>query len=732
MASLEMKKYDFNLNIAQRIEDTFYAKEMWPVVYVLSDSGIKKAYVGETTDALSRLQTHLKTKSKAKLKEAHLISSDKFNKSATLDIESNLIKYLSADGQYKLINGNLGLVDHSYYQREEVYWDIFKDIWNKMKAAGLARHSLEHINNTDLFKYSPYKTLNKEQRQGLEDIIDQLLSNGDKSIIVEGGAGTGKSILAIFLFKLIKTDLEDFSFAEFGDEDSKFFYKVKQLKQMYPNPKMALVVPMSSFRETLQRVFRQINGLKSSMVVGPTEVVKGKYDIVLVDEAHRLRKRTNLGAYFGAFDKANKRLGLDKHVGNELAWVEMQATKKIYFYDKGQSIKPSDVDQADFENLEKRTNCEKVQLKSQFRARGGNGYVKFLDDLLSLSIESGNVFKHKDYEFKLFNSIENFVKAIKEKDGDFGLCRMVAGYSWKWQSNKEGKPDFDIEIDDLRLKWNSVAKDWINSINAANEVGCIHTTQGYDLNYTGIIFGNEIVYNPDTDKIEIRKENYYDANGQNGINDPEVLKQYILNIYKTVMLRGIRGTYLYVCNSALREYLSQRMEIADGKQRVEEKNDEPKIECVSNPIPFVNAIPLYDLRAAAGAFSELQSVKDTDWIVPPDDIRLTDNLFACQVIGESMNKIIPNGSICIFKKYAGGSRDGLIVLCEHESFESSESGSAYTVKEYSSKKEDVEGSWRHTKIVLIPRSTSDSFQPLILEENEVEDFRVIGIFERLM
>ncbi len=113
------------------------------------------------------------------------------------------------------------------------------------------------------------------------------------------------------------------------------------------------------------------------------------------------------------------------------------------------------------------------------------------------------------------------------------------------------------------MKWNTTNEDWINSPNAFNEVGCIHTTQGYDLNYTGIIFGKEITYNPETKQIEIDASQYFDKKGKQGIEDPETLKAYILNIYKTMMLRGIRGAfvyvyvYVYVYDEGLKEYLKE-------------------------------------------------------------------------------------------------------------------------------------------------------------------------------
>src|SRR5690606_14284703 len=117
----------------------------------------------------------------------------------------------------------------------------------------------------------------------------------------------------------------------------------------------------------------------------------------------------------------------------------------------------------------------------------------------------------------------------------------VAGYAWPWISRKD--PDaYDIQIADVQLRWNRTTIDFINTPGAEHEVGCIHTTQGYDLNYAGVIFGHEIRYDAKLDQIVIDKDSYHDRNGKQTIDDPEELKQYILNIYKTIMLRGIKGT----------------------------------------------------------------------------------------------------------------------------------------------------------------------------------------------
>ena len=719
-----IKKYDFDSNLFNEFNTAHYVKDLWPVVYILSDGTVNEAYVGETTDAYARMSSHLKNNIKNKLSAVHLISSERFNKSATLDIESNLIKYISGDGQYKLINGNIGLANHNYYQKKEVYWDIFKSIWDKLRSVGIAKHPIDYIDNSDLFKYSPYKTLTSEQKSGLLVIMKSLLDNTYKSIIVEGGAGTGKTVLAIFLFKLLNTNNDDFNFEEFGDEEFEFMEIVLKLKDKFPNPQMALVVPMSSFRTTLKKVFKNIKGLNANMVIGPAEIVKDTFDIVVVDESHRLRRRVNLGAYFRAFDVVCEKLNLDKHTCNELDWIKKQSESAIYFYDENQSIKPSDVKKEDFDKLKQDSFSKTEYLKSQFRSRGGNDYVKYIDNLLRCKLTNSDViFNSKEYELILFDSIDDIISEIKSRDVENGLSRLVAGYSWPWMTNKkDSKQDYDIEIENKRLKWNSTNIDWVNSESSRDEVGCIHTTQGYDLNYTGIIFGNEITYDKATNQVKILKENYYDVNGKQSIVDPEELKDFILNIYKTIMLRGIKGTYVYVCDKNLRDYFSQFIPLfkIEKETSVFKQND---------VIPYVNSIPLFDLNVAAGNFSELQTVSDCEWIALPDSYKPSNDLFACKVVGESMNKIIPNGSTCMFRKYTGGSRDGKIVLVEHTSIQDPDFGSGYTVKEYRSKKKIEDDIWGHESIVLKPLSFDLLYDAIELTQDELVDLKVIGVFE---
>ena len=147
---------------------------------------------------------------------------------------------------------------------------------------------------------------------------------------------------------------------------------------------------------------------------------------------------------------------------------------------------------------------------------------------------------------------------------------------------------------------------------------------------------------------------------------------------------------------------------------------------------LINPIPLYDFYAAAGTFSEMQSNSDFTLIEGPEKIDPKNDYFACKIIGESMNRVIPNGSICLFKKYSGGSRNGKIVLVENMDIQDQDFNSAFTIKVYSSEKEVSDEGWMHTSIVLRPNSLDDSFKNIIINEEDGAGMRVVGEFVKIL
>jgi hypothetical protein len=181
------------------------------------------------------------------------------------------------------------------------------------------------------------------------------------------------------------------------------------------------------------------------MVIGPAELASKKYDLVIVDEAHRLRRRVNLGSYFNAFDKASEKLGFDKEVNTELDWVLKQSQKSLLFYDRFQTIKPSDVARTQFEELEHSKGTRMEVLKNQFRSKGGNDFVSFIYDLLDGNSAKLKRFQHPHFELKLFEDLQEMQDAIREQERVHQLSRLVAGYAWEWISKKNPTQKAEIE-----------------------------------------------------------------------------------------------------------------------------------------------------------------------------------------------------------------------------------------------------------------------------------------------
>lgn len=188
--------------------------------------------------------------------------------------------------------------------------------------------------------------------------------------------------------------------------------------------------------------------------------------------------------------------------------------------------------------------------------------MQFIQNLFSLNQQPA-IYHKSDYDIQIFDNANEMVEAIKVKDSEYGLCRNIAGFSWPWTTKNltyqeaVQKGLYDIDIQGYHYIWNTESE-WINSENAINEIGCIHRIQGYDLNYTGLIIGNELTYDDINKCFVLNKNAYYDTKGKNGTDDDSLLS-YILNIYKVNLTRGIRGTYIYACDAKLRQYLKDHI-----------------------------------------------------------------------------------------------------------------------------------------------------------------------------
>jgi DUF2075 family protein len=521
--SLNIRSYKFERSSIPILEQLLTGNN-WPVVYILENSS--DAYIGETISAHRRIGNHLDNPDRKCFKRFHLIEHETFNKSATLDIEALLIEHIAADEVFMLHNGNVGLRNHNYFKKE-YYQELFKEIWKELTKKGLAQKSLSEIENSDLFKYSPFKRLTMDQYDIVAQITKIIRSTENSVSIINGEPGSGKTVLAVYLTK----------------------YLLSETATSTVN--IGIVLPQTSLRDTVRKIFRHVKRLKASMVLGPSDVVNSTeiFDVLIVDESHRLTQRRNLANY-STFDDACRKIGVDPIGCSQVDWILKKCRHAIFLYDSRQTVKPSDVDKHVFDKLQQTSN--NFVLTSQLRVLAGEKYSHFLDDILRNKLTEHLAFS--GYDLRLFKNLRDMVDAIKKLDREYGLCRLVAGYAWEWVS-KENKDLFDIEIQNQQLKWNSTVKDWINSPNAPNEVGCIHTVQGYDLNYVGVIIGPELTY--ENGEMTFHADRYKDRYGKHSSLTDKELFSYIVNIYKTLMTRGILGTYLFACDEGLSNYLNE-------------------------------------------------------------------------------------------------------------------------------------------------------------------------------
>ncbi|MGZ1490591.1 DNA/RNA helicase domain-containing protein [Brevibacterium sediminis] len=542
----------------------------WPVVYVMDNNN--EVYIGESLNVEGRMRQHLKSKTKQQLQSVRVVLDDTFNKSACLDLESFLIRMFHGDGNRQVLNLNAGITDADYFDRD-TYNKTFRQIFEELRTQeNLFKRTIPQIINSDLFKLSPFKSLNHDQAIAVDDILEgffnDLESGVDNTVVVEGNPGTGKTVIAIYLLKLLE-DIRRHDSEEPLDFDSIFsdYFTPEHAKLLKPL-KFALVVPQQSLRDSIAKVFKQTPGLSKDMVLTPFQVGESaeQFDLLVVDEAHRLNQRANQasGPLNKKFIEINEKLfGWDDPQKTQLDWIRTQSHHSILMLDVGQTVRPADLPATTTQELSSRARAASrfYRLQTQMRISADQDYVGYIRKVLSDKPPASRE-DFGAYDLRMFTDLGEMRRELQKREEEHGLSRLVAGYAWPWQS-KNNKTAYDIELDGQQMRWNTTTTDWINSPKSVEEVGSIHTVQGYDLNYVGVIIGNDLRYAPDAGKLVFDRANYHDKKGRE--NNPKLgikysdedLLEYVKNIYSVLLTRGIRGTYIYVCDPYLRERMKE-------------------------------------------------------------------------------------------------------------------------------------------------------------------------------
>lgn len=567
--SFQIKNYSFDQSTINNLARADHLEENWPVVYQIYNN--QQIYIGETTNLKNRMNQHLANAEKSSLKHGSLkvVFDETFNKSAALDLESYLIQYFSGDGKFRVLNRNDGMCDRDYYGREN-YRKTFEEIWNRLRELKIADKTISEINNSELFKFSPYKNLNFEQLNVVTEIvqnIDEAITSNTKSLsVIDGDAGTGKTIVIMYLAKLL-ADLQSFDNKNDDiDDESNFniFFELENINQKFKNKSIALVIPQPSLCGRIRKIFDKIDlGDANIKIFSPIQFGKSNddFDITLVDEAHLLKVGVT-GTLGKQVHEIDQKIFGNTDIHSELEWIMAKSKNVVMVFSDQQRIRPANISKSDILKYSDEYNMRKYWLKTQMRSLGGKKYIDYIHDILSNDLRSTQKEIFKGFEAKIFTHIQDFVAAMQKRESEYGLSRMVAGFAWKW-SSKEDKREYDIRIDGMEFRWNSTQNNWIGSKNAPEEVGSIYTVQGDDLNYVGIIIGNDLLYRNGklifnreacADSGAMKRSQRQVANNEQ-ISEDDMLEQ-ILRTYRILMNRAVKGVYIYACDEELSKYLA--------------------------------------------------------------------------------------------------------------------------------------------------------------------------------
>lgn len=567
--SFQIRNYSFDQKSISNLAIKNHLEENWPVVYQIYNN--QQIYIGETTNLKNRMNQHLANVEKSSLRHGSVkvVFDETFNKSAALDLESYLIQYFSGDGKFKVLNRNDGMCDRDYYKKDD-YRKTFEEIWNRLRELKIADKTISEINNSELFKFSPYKNLNFEQLNVVTEIvqnIDEAIKRNIKSLsVIDGDAGTGKTIVIMYLAKLL-ADLQSFDNRNDDiDDESNFnvFFELERINQSFKNKSIALVIPQPSLCGRIRKIFDKIDlGDANIRIFSPVQFGKcdDNFDITLVDEAHLLKVGVT-GTLGKQVHEIDQKIFGNTNIHSELDWIMAKSKNVVLVFSDQQRIRPANINKSDVDNYAEDFNKRNYYLKTQMRSHGGKKYIDYIHDVLSNNFRPTQKETFDNFETKIFDNIHDFVNAMEQREAEHGLCRMVAGFAWEWKT-KRNKYAYDIEIDGVKFRWNSTQNNWIGSKNAPKEVGSIYTVQGDDLNYVGIIIGNDLIYRDG--KLMFNRASYADsgamkrsqrqvANNEK-INEADMLEQ-ILRTYRILMNRAVKGIYVYVCDKELNNYLN--------------------------------------------------------------------------------------------------------------------------------------------------------------------------------
>lgn len=376
-----------------------------------------------------------------------------------------------------------------------------------------------------------------EQKVVYEEILSaarQSAADGRKRvIIVQGGPGTGKSVVAINL--LAQLTRED-QFCQYVSKNSA------------PRNVYAKKLKGSLKKSSIDNLFKGSGSY--------VEAEKDMLDTILADEAHRLNTKSGMFHTLGE---------------NQIKEIIRAAKCSVFFIDESQRVTLQDIGSVDeirkWAKLEG-ADVKEMELTSQFRCNGSDGYLAWLDNTLEIRETANPDMKEIDYDIRILESPIEMQSLIIERNRSSGnRARILAGYCWNWI--KEGFNNsqiHDIKIGDFEISWNlKNTTTFAIDEDSVNEAGCIHTSQGLEFDYVGVIIGDDMRYEDGRIVTDFTKRARTDSSlkgikklyRENPQKAEKTADEIIKNTYRTLMTRGMKGCYIYCTDPKLAAHLRE-------------------------------------------------------------------------------------------------------------------------------------------------------------------------------
>jgi DUF2075 family protein len=370
--------------------------------------------------------------------------------------------------------------------------------------------------------------------------IKKSEKNNEKSVvIVKGSPGTGKTVIALHIF------------AEMAEKKKSIFFSSKS-------------------KPLIEALKHKIGKNDAKILFAslypfvPSKVKENQHDILLIDEAHRIGKTSN-HQYTKSIDRTDM---------PQIEQLIRCAKTSVFFIDDKQVIRSLEIGNTELiKEAAKKYNCtvKEVSLVSQFRCSGSDNYLDWLESVLGHSNAKKTFDVEKDrFEFKIFDSPETLYETIKQKDAEKGkTARLTAGFCWIWSKklDENGELIKDVKIGNFAMPWETHEKisppkgyvkwyEWAYKPEGIKQVGCIYTAQGFEFDYIGVIVGSDLKYDKNKDCL---------IADPNGTKDPilkrstEKFDEYVKNIYRVLMSRGMKGCYVYFVDKEVEKFFKSRM-----------------------------------------------------------------------------------------------------------------------------------------------------------------------------